>query len=1199
MSQSHRNTHHTRHRALRLAPALASALVFGLLALVTSASAAYEQVGCFAGTEPDPCKLVAEKNFGEEVQLGGVGGMAVNRTGEGGVPEGTVYAATKSQGEGTRIAMYEPKAGGLGFVEGWNVSGLEAEYERCGPSGELPDGESVHPNCAQQPEEGAGLVDVDVDQATGNVFAYGSFSAAGFKQIVEYSADGGEEITRFGELAPFSPLSQTVAESPGKIHESNYSGGIAVNGSGEVYVFDFNNFGDYYRRLMVFGPQNPGDYKHYEYKGEVAANSGVGAGSHPLPAAPVTDAAGNIFVSGENYIDEYAPETPSSYPAPPASPVCHFEYPKSGITSLTVNPANGEVFFFSYKPPKRVHRLGPCDEETGEFSETEAFTVSPERDDLYGLAFDPNRQLPSRPPGVLYGGAPAPVPGSRVGKGQPGQSSLGYVFSRAKEVSPSVEAESISHVGTTTAKLQARINSKGSETHYAFQYITETAYEEAGESFVGAKEAPLGGGTLVAVQEGVGVDTAVSGLLPDTAYRYRALATSHCSAEEPEKACEGAGPAQSFHTFPAEAPGLPDNRAWELVSPPSKHGGQVLPADPGTGSCGEDICKPGINYSHFPVQSTPDGNAIVYEGTPFSPSEGAIQENEYVSRRDAKVGWQTTNLTPPLLVSIGGILGYKAFDTSLQTGLIEQLTPSLSPEAPSEYSNLYLQPTAVPLALGPLLRSEPPNRLPGAADADLRLRYAGASANLSRVFFEANDALTPETAFAPEAVDGGANKNNLYEWAAGQLRLVNVLPGNTETEPGAAFGAGSAHAISTDGSRAFWSDEAGQAYVRTDGETTRAIPDPGKFLSASADGSKMLLSNGHIYDLESEATTDLSQGEGGFQGIVGQSEDLSRVYFVDTAVLDEAPNGHGEVALPTKNNLYAWHKGAVRYVATLAAGDNGGGGRGAPSDWSAAPSSRTAEASPGGRFVAFVSRQPLSGYDNTGPCKSNNEGGFVSGPCAEAFVYDSAGDELTCASCNRSGERPLGGSVLRLIFGTPPSLSQPRYLTDEGRLLFDSQDSLSPFDTNEGIEDVYEYEPSGVGACDRQGGCVALISAGHEAVDSNFLAIDETGENVFFTSRDTLVLKDEDDLIDLYDAREGGGIPGETEAAPVPCQGEACQPPLSPPNDPTPGSSSFEGAGNVVEPKQTNRHKRKRAKKHKSKKHAHKRAAKHNRGGAK
>jgi hypothetical protein len=149
------------------------------------------------------------------------------------------------------------------------------------------------------------------------------------------------------------------------------------------------------------------------------------------------------------------------------------------------------------------------------------------------------------------------------------------------------------------------------------------------------------------------------------------------------------------------------------------------------------------------------------------------------------------------------------------------------------------------------------------------------------------------------------------------------------------------------------------------------------------------------------------------------------------------------------------------------------------------------------------------------------------------------------------------------------------------------------------VEDVYQYEPEGVGSCKRQGGCIVLISSGHEPVDSDLLTIDETGKNVFFTTRDQLVLKDKDGLIDLYDAREGGGIPAESEVARTECQGEACQPAIVPPNDPTPGSSTLEGAGNVNETKAAKKHAKKHKKRHAKKKHAHKRAAKRNRGGAK
>jgi len=1166
MTSPQRNPKQAATFPVRLAIAAVGLLCVGLLG-ASPASAAFEQVGCFAGSLPglvDSCKPVSEEKFGEEVQLGGVGGMAVNYTGAGGVPVGTVYAATKVPGEPVRVAMFVPKVGDLEFSLGWEVTNFEApSYERCGPA--------LSTECPTRVKASSGFADVDVDQTTGNVFVSdGGLNVPSKKYIIVYTPDGSEELTRFGERI----AEGSTSESPDKLHSFPPPGAVSVNSAGEVYIFDVNAFDNFYHRLMKFVPKVPGKFDEYEYAG-AAEDVGAGFGAAGQPAKPVLDSAGNVYVSSqETSVEMYDTANPGDLP------VCSFNFAKGGISGLTVNPLSGEVFFFSYKLPKRLYRLGPCNAATGKFEGkageviVDEFEVAPQRDDLWGLAFDPLRKFsPSRPAGVLYAGAPSPAPNSGVGKGEPGQSSLGYIFAPAEENPPVVEEESFSHITATSAELEALIDPKGFKTRYAFQYITEAAYQEGGESFEGAMEAPLGGGFLAGTGAPESVGATLTGLSPDTAYRYRAVAESHCDPGEPEKACEDAGEAQSFRTFPLEEPGLADGRAYELVSPPNKNSGQVLPADSSIRSCFPRDCKPGDTYVHFPMLSTADGEAVVYEGTSFGNGEGASIENQYIARRTA-TGWQSVNLTPPLLPK--GAQGYVAFDEALSEGVLGQPRPALSPEAPPNYENLYAQPTTDPLALRPLVVAQPPNR-PGFGSGEFKLTYAGASADLSRVFFEANDALTEETPFAPAALDGGSAKFNLYEWerGTGELRLVNVLPGNAETAAGAAFGVASANAISADGSRAFWSDEAGQVYVREDAEATQEIPDPGKFLSAATDGSRVLLDNGHIYDLEEETTADLTEGKGGFQGIAGQSEDLSRVYFVDTEVLTgEEENSEGDKAEAGKFNLYAWEEeGGARYVATLLASDNSGGaGLISPThSWFRFPFARTAQASPAGRYLTFLSLAPLTGYDNTGPCAVIGETGeFVDVPCPQVFLYDSATGELSCPSCNSTGTPPLGHSALRRIKSStaaPSPLPQPRYLTDSGRLYFDSQDSLTLSDTNEGVEDVYQYEPQGVGNCEREDGCVSLISAGTGTVDSNLLAVDQTGKSAFFTSRDRLVAKDKDELIDLYVAREEGGIAAETETLRPECQGEACQPAAFAPNDPTPGSSSFKGPGNAKEGK--------------------------------
>lgn len=1162
MSNTHR-THGLRD-LLRFLPAATVVVLVAALWLSASAQAAYEQLpganGIFGGTAAE----VKEGKFAEEAQLGGAGAMAVNRTGAGGVPKGTLYAVTETLGVADRVAMYEPKAGGgMEFVEGWNVVRLDKEFERCGPllGTEVVEGKEVaeHPcptrqtgSVNQQP------VGLDVDQSTGYVYVYSNslrFDAGGgvpadTKLVVVYNADASEVITRFGEVA----AGETVAESPGKTHAPGFASDmLAVKGAGEVYVFDGTSPGEnFYRRLMVFRPHD-GDYKDYEYVGEVAGTS-QGLSD---PQAPVFDEAGNLYVASfiGNSISELPAETPGAYPNLALSPRCKAKINAGGVLGMTVDPKTGEPFYFSEKFPPRIRRLGPCDEATHEFKVEgqggEELALSPEPEYVYALAVDPTREIgETRRDGALYAASAGPNIGTT------GHSALGYIFAHPKQLPPVIEGQSIGHVTATSAVACATVNPNGYRTHYAFQYLSEAEYQEAGESFAGAKEAPLGGGDL----EGTGgvqrACVALGPLVPEGAYRFRAVVASQC-IELSEEPCTDEGDAFPFSTYPATVPTLPDGRAWEMVSPAMKNGGQVWPSEPGISTPGS--AKPGGFNTSFARQVSPDGEAVAYQGSAFGDG-GTVTGNEYVARRDPVTGWQTTSFTPTLLSG-----RYLGFDTSLGNGILEQEGGVLTPDAPLGFRNFYSQPTDGSPELTPLITAEPAHR----KGSQFEINYAGASTDQSRVFFSANDALTEATEFAPASADGGKAKFNLYEWHEGNLALVNVKPGNTEAKAGASFEIPSANPISKDGTRAFWSDEKGQVYMREAGQSTKVIategvPDPGNFLVAAKDGSAVLLANGHLhYTQGAEETVDLTEGLGGFVGAIGQADDLSHVYFVDTKVLDAVPNGEGEAAEAGASNLYAWQAGgSARFVGRL-------GGKEATfpdsSDWVASPNQRTAEASPNGRFVTFISNAQLTGYDNIGPCKfisvsQTVPAHYVAGPCTEAFLYDSQTGRLVCASCNPSGAAPLGFSILRRA-----RFDQPRYLTDAGRLFFDSEDSLSPLDTNEGVEDVYEFEPQGVGSCEKEDGCVSLISAGREAIDSNFVGMGEDGRDVFFTTRDRLVGKDTDELVDLYDARIGGGIAAESETQRGECQGEACQPPPVIPNHPTPATSAPAGEGNVKE----------------------------------
>jgi hypothetical protein len=81
-----------------------------------------------------------------------------------------------------------------------------------------------------------------------------------------------------------------------------------------------------------------------------------------------------------------------------------------------------------------------------------------------------------------------------------------------------------------------------------------------------------------------------------------------------------------------------------------------------------------------------------------------------------------------------------------------------------------------------------------------------------------------------------------------------------------------------------------------------------------------------------------------------------------------------------------------------------------------------------------------------------------------------------------------------------------------------------------------------------------------------------SGEDAFFITRERLLPPDQDERLDLYDARAGGGI---KEIPTPPCGGEPCRVPSTPaPALQGPASAGFSGPGNV-HPKRCPKGKRK------------------------
>jgi hypothetical protein len=598
---------------------------------------------------------------------------------------------------------------------------------------------------------------------------------------------------------------------------------------------------------------------------------------------------------------------------------------------------------------------------------------------------------------------------------------------------------------------------------------------------------------------------------------------------------------------------LADCRAYERVSPANKNGSDITEIDKAD--------QGGV------VQATPSGNKIAYVSlTSFDAGQenpaGAPDGSQYISENTG-LGWSTQNVavalhSPETAANQG--TPYKAFNEDLTEGLLTYIghhEEAPLPGGPGDVNNLYIK-TFASGAIQPLLTTPPESEF-----GKFELQGDAATPDLSHVVVKATGALTPG-AFPVEY--------NLYEWNATGLQAVNVPPNPVvpgETLPTATLGFGAVEGnqdrtVSKDGSRVFWTSAAefGQnLYVREGLGTAQPktveldsnVGGGGVFLTASSDGTRVFFTRGnggggfsgtgdlYEYNLETEEEQDLTPTshpeEAQVQGILGASEDGTSVYFVAAGGFDGATS---ECC-----NLYLWnaHSG-LTYVAKLSNADS--------SSWSPELNVRTARVSADGNKAVFVSSARLTGYENAGQ--------------PEVYRYEVGQPGVICVSCNPSGEPPLGSATITAGSDYSPrqAIHTARVLSDNGnRVFFESTDVLSPTDTN-GVQDVYEWEKDGEGTCGQAQGCISLISGGTSSEASSFMDASGDGSNAFFVTRQQLAAGDTDQEVDLYDAREEGGI--ATTAAPV-CSGTGCQgTPAAPPVFAIAPTETFSGVGNFPPP---------------------------------
>ncbi|HTZ64270.1 MAG TPA: hypothetical protein VMB51_09205 [Solirubrobacteraceae bacterium] len=414
----------------------------------------------------------------------------------------------------------------------------------------------------------------------------------------------------------------------------------------------------------------------------------------------------------------------------------------------------------------------------------------------------------------------------------------------------------------------------------------------------------------------------------------------------------------------------------------------------------------------------------------------------------------------------------------------------------------------------------------------------------------------------------GAEGLYLRDSESGETVKVNAAQGNGATEPGPGGAVVAEPAAerqevhfqtaSSDGSRVFFTDTASLTSASTLEPVggTQGPADLYEFELTSARGQPL---QGTLSDLTPEGP----YGAADVLGLLpGASEDGSTVYFVANGALTPnaqegaCPRYYGEETRPPAGatcNLYVAERASGEWTTKLIAPLSYEDG----ADWGAGQTSRlvpeqdlsgvSSRVSPNGRYLAFMSQRSLTGYDNE-DVTSEAPGERMD---EEVYLYDAQTGRLTCASCNPSGQRPAGvfdtklaGEGLALLVDRPeiwlehwlagslpdwmldygrekPAVYQARYLSNDGRLFFNSPDALVPADQND-KEDVYEYEPQDIGSCAFSAGCVGLISSGTSSHESVFLDASETGDEAFFITAAPLVAADRDSAYDVYDARVCG-----------------------------------------------------------------------------
>lgn len=592
--------------------------------------------------------------------------------------------------------------------------------------------------------------------------------------VLVVDADGVDvfEPTVLNHYALVRRLSETRAGSPFRRVE-----GVAVDGgNGEIYVVDHGP-----RAIDQFS--SAGVY--------LSSLTGTTAGpfnSSILVSLAVDSSTHDVYIGDGQYnaelVDVFGPSL--VIPDVTTEPVSALE-PASVTLNGTVNPDNAGAVMcqFDWGTSPSLGKVAPCSQgvPNGEAGvAVQAGLSGLEPDTTYYYRLQASNAQGTNPNGT-----------------NPAEESQSQEFTTS---GPGFHGESVSAVTADSATLHATIDPHNAATTYYFQHGASAGY---------GADVPAAPGAGIGAGEGdVEVAQRVQGLRAGTVYHYRVVALSEVSA----------GHVQEFDgpdgTFTAQVVGgegaLSDGREWELVSPPNKEGQLIYP-----------ISEDGL------IQAAADGSGIAYQTSgPTEPEpQGNSNSVQVLSTRGAG-GWRSLDIASANSGATGVDLSgpeFRFFSSDLSLAVAQPngpFAPSLSAEASERTAYLrtdYLGGGADDLCISSCLHplvtgaegyaNVPPGTVFGGEHVyNKGPEFVGATPDLSHVVLSSNVALTRTP------VPGEGQLQSLYEWVAGKLTLVSVLPkseGGGPVSP-AEFGLGgdaARGAISGDGSRIFWQAEGG------------------------------------------------------------------------------------------------------------------------------------------------------------------------------------------------------------------------------------------------------------------------------------------------------------------------------------------------------------------------------------------------------